>query len=162
MYLSLTTNLMSGCLVRGNEGMPMKTALDLIPVAKPASLSQKSVQNAADCCAITLQPSGYLRGIAVLDFQSALENALEGATQEVILDLQEVEAVAKEGIAAIVNGLELAAILGKSLALQALDGETHTALTLEWQRSQQISFGPWGNLFDRNFEEFLRISPPNE
>ena len=104
---------------------------------------------------IILQPIGPLAGMSAWDFQMEIEQALEGTDQAVFVDLQQVESVATEGISALISGLELAAILGKPLAFQSVDLVTRIALMAEWARSRQISFGPWGDLFERDFEQFL-------
>ena len=104
---------------------------------------------------IVLQPKGCLGGLAVLDFQINLEQALEKAALRVIVDMQQVDAVAPEGIAALARGLELAAILGKSIVFHAIDLTSSKDLRAEWRISEEICFGPWGDLFDREFEQFL-------
>jgi anti-anti-sigma regulatory factor len=95
---------------------------------------------------IVLQPKGCLDGIAVLDFQIHLEQALEKAALGVVVDLQQVEAVAPEGIATLARGIELAAILGKSIVFLSMDLASRRGLTAEWKRSREICFGPWGDL----------------
>lgn len=106
---------------------------------------------------IVLQPKGCLDGIAVLDFQTKLEQALERAALGIIVDMQQVKAVAPEGIAALAFGISLAAILGKSIVFLSMDLASRRGLTAEWKRSREICFGPWGDLFDREFEQFLGI-----
>jgi anti-anti-sigma regulatory factor len=106
---------------------------------------------------IVLQPKGCLDGIAVLDFQTNLEQALEKATLGIVVDLQEVEAVAPEGIIALVLGLELAAILGKSIVFLSMDLVSRQGLKAEWKRSREICFSPWGDLFEGEFEQFLGV-----
>jgi anti-anti-sigma regulatory factor len=104
---------------------------------------------------IVLQPKGCLDGIAVLDFQTNLEQALENVALGIVIDMQQVEAVAPEGIAALARGLELAAILGKSIVFLSMDLASRRGLTAEWKRSREICFGPWGDLFKGEFEQFL-------
>ena len=104
---------------------------------------------------IVLQPKGCLGGTAVLDFQINLEQALERAALGVVVDMQQVDAVAPEGIAALARGLELAAILGKSIVFHAIDLASCKGLRAEWRISREISFGPWGDLFEGEFEQFL-------
>jgi anti-anti-sigma regulatory factor len=106
---------------------------------------------------IILQPKGYLSGIALLDFQTNLEQALEQAVFGVVVDLQQVDAIAPEGIATLVIGLELAAILGKSIVFHSMDLAICQGLKVEWRRSREICFGPWGDLFEGEFEQFLGI-----
>ncbi|MGE5656338.1 MAG: STAS domain-containing protein [Actinomycetota bacterium] len=104
---------------------------------------------------IVLQPHGSLAGVSALDFQTQIEQALEVTVSGVIVDLQKVDSVAPEGISVLMAGLELAAILGKALAFQSVDLTTRLALRAEWTRSRQISFGPWGDFFEQDFETFL-------
>ena len=106
---------------------------------------------------IVLQPKGCLGGIALLDFQTNLEQALETAALGVVVDLQQVEALALEGIAALVIGLELATILGKSIVFHSMDLASRKSLIVEWSRSREICFGPWGDLFEGELEKFLGV-----
>ncbi len=106
---------------------------------------------------IVLQPLGYLAGLAVLDFQSNLEQALETAALGVVVDLQQVEALALEGITALIIGLELAAILGKSIVFQSMDLASRKTFIVEWSRSREICFGPWGDLFEGELEKFFGV-----
>jgi len=136
----------------------MKTATDFIRVVSEST--NKLPQATTRANAIILQPNGSLYGVAVLDFQTTLEEALEEATEAVVVDLQQVNAIAAEGVAVMITGLELAAILGKSLAFDSMDGATCVALRLEWMRSQQICFGPWGDLFEQDFDQFVNTEIP--
>lgn len=104
---------------------------------------------------IVLQPKGCLCGFATLDFQTALEQALETASEKVVVDLEQVETVAPDAIAVFADGLELAAVLGKSLIFYAMDLASRKSLRAECSRSREICFGPWGNLFEREFEQFF-------
>jgi anti-anti-sigma regulatory factor len=104
---------------------------------------------------IVLQPKGCLCGIAVLDFQAALEQAIETASEKVVVDLEQVESVSSDGIAVFASGLELAAVLGKSLIFCAMDLASRKSLKAECSRSREISFGPWGDLFEGEFEQFF-------
>ncbi|MEG3939055.1 MULTISPECIES: STAS domain-containing protein [unclassified Microcoleus] len=132
----------------------MKTATNLTPAFVSDSTSQLA-HRTTPCNTIILQLKGCLGGISVLDFQINLEQALETATLRVVVDLQQVDAVAPEGIAALARGLELAAILGKSIVFNAMDLASSRDLRAEWMSSREICFGPWGDLFDREFEQFL-------
>ncbi|MGL5061263.1 MAG: STAS domain-containing protein [Microcoleus sp.] len=104
---------------------------------------------------VVLQPKGCLRGIATLDFQTALEQAIETASEKVVVDLAQVETVAPDAIAVFAGGLELAAVLGKSLIFSAMDLASRKSLRAECSRSREICFGPWGNLFEGEFEQFF-------
>jgi anti-anti-sigma regulatory factor len=104
---------------------------------------------------VVLQPKGCLRGIAALDFQIILEQALETASEKVVVDLAQVETVAPDAIAVFAGGLELAAVLGKSLIFYAMDLPSRKSLRAECSRSREICFGPWGNLFEGEFEQFF-------
>ncbi|MCC3407105.1 MAG: hypothetical protein JGK17_16215 [Microcoleus sp. PH2017_10_PVI_O_A] len=50
-----------------------------------------------------------------------MEQAFERAALRVVVDMQPVDALAPDGIAAIARGLELAAILGKSIVFDSID-----------------------------------------
>ncbi|MEG4576335.1 hypothetical protein QUA56_27225 [Microcoleus sp. N3A4] len=132
----------------------MKTPTTLIQSVVSGSTAQLDAETTASNT-VVLQPKGCLDGIAVLDFQINLEQALERAALGVVVDLLQVDAVAPEGIAALARGLELAAILGKSIVLHSIDLASRKRLRAEWRISREICFGPWGDLFDGEFEQFL-------
>ena len=129
-------------------------ATNLIPSVVSHSTAQLDPETTASNT-IVLQPKGCLGGIAVLDFQTNLEQALENAALGVVVDMQQVDAVAPEAIAALARGLELAAILGKSIVLHSIDLASRKGLRAEWRSSREICFGPWGDLFEAEFEQFL-------
>ena len=130
----------------------MNTATTVMPTVVSGSTAQLHETTASNT--IVLQPKGCLGGIAVLDFQINLEQALERAALGVVVDMQQVDAVAPEGIATLARGLELAAILGKSIVFDS-DTASRKGLRAEWRRSREICFSPWGDLFLGEFEEFL-------
>ena len=134
----------------------MNTATTLIPPVVFGSIAKLNPETSTSHT-IFLQPKGCLDGIAVLDFQTNLEQALENAALGIVIDMQQVEAVAPEGIAALARGLELAAILGKSIVFLSMDLASRRDLTAEWNRSREICFGPWGDLFEGEFEQFLGV-----
>ncbi|MCC3433610.1 MAG: hypothetical protein JGK38_30865 [Microcoleus sp. PH2017_15_JOR_U_A] len=124
----------------------------------PSFVSDLTAQLAPETTAshtIVLQPKGCLGGIAVLDFQINLEQALEMAALRVVVDMQQVDVVAPDGIAVLARGLELAAILGKSIVFDSIDLATYIGLRAEWRISRETCFGPWGDLFEGEFEQFL-------
>jgi anti-anti-sigma regulatory factor len=133
----------------------MKTSTTLMSSFVRDSTAQLCESETTASQTIVLQPKGCLGGLAVLDFQIKLEQALETAALGVVLDMQQVHAVAPEGIAALARGLELAAILGKSIVFDSIDLASRKSLTAEWRISGEICFGPWGDLFEREFEQFL-------
>ncbi|WP_293333226.1 hypothetical protein [Microcoleus sp. CAWBG58] len=77
------------------------------------------------------------------------------AALRVVVDMQQVDVVAPDGIAMLARGLELAAILGKSIVFDSIDLATYIGLRAEWRSSREICFGPWGDLFEGKFEQFL-------
>jgi anti-anti-sigma regulatory factor len=132
----------------------VNTATTLIPPVVSGSMTKPDPETTKSNT-IVLQPKGCLDSMAVLDFQIHLEQALEKAALGVVVDFQQVEAVAPEGIATLARGLELAAILGKSIVFLSMDLASRSGLTVEWMRSREICFGPWGDLFEGEFEQFL-------
>ena len=60
----------------------------------------------------------------------------------------------------ITNKIPPAAILRKSLVFHSMDWATRVTLERLWMRSRQICFGPWRDLFERDFEEFVNIEIP--
>ena len=104
---------------------------------------------------IVLQPRGSLEGASSPAFQADLERALDQVTDAVIVDLLWVKSMDAQGIEALVAGIQRAAALGKFLSFQSMDAQTRAALTLEWNRQRQLSYGPWNRLFKRDLERFL-------
>lgn len=84
---------------------------------------------------VVLRPSGCLDGSANLAFRKSLEQALELATDTVVVDMLSVSAVKAEGIKTLMAGMKRAAVLGKNLSLEFLDVATHTVLK-DWHYQQ--------------------------
>jgi anti-anti-sigma regulatory factor len=133
----------------------MKKTTTIMPSVVSDSSVKLDPETTSSSNTIVLQPKGCLGGLAVLDFQTNLEQALETAALGVVVDLQQVEALALEGIAALVIGLELASILGKSIVFYSMDLASRKSLIVEWSRSREICFGPWGDLFEGELEKFF-------
>ena len=133
-----------------------KTTTIMLSVVSSSTVKLDS-ETTSSSNTIVLQPKGCLGGIALLDFQTNLEQALETAALGVVVDLQQVEALALEGIAALVIGLELATILGKSIVFHSMDLASRKSLIVEWSRSREICFGPWGDLFEGELEKFFGV-----
>jgi anti-anti-sigma regulatory factor len=85
---------------------------------------------------IVLQPVGCLGEGNISTFQAKLTDALYQAST-VVIDFIWVDAVAPEGLAALMAGLQLAESLGKELSFCSADSETYA--TLQAQRLQQRS-----------------------
>ncbi|WP_445241521.1 hypothetical protein [Microcoleus vaginatus] len=49
----------------------------------------------------------------------------------------------------------LAAILGKSIVFHSIDLASRKGLRAEWRNWREICFGPWGDLFEAEFQQFL-------
>jgi|GEM_PF-7132068 anti-anti-sigma regulatory factor len=135
----------------------MKKTTTIMPSVVSGSTVKLDSETTSSSNTIVLQPKGCLGGIALLDFQTNLEKALETAALGVVVDLQQVEALALEGIAALVIGLELATILGKSIVFHSMDLASRKSLIVEWSRSREICFGPWGDLFEGELEKFFGV-----
>ncbi len=132
----------------------MKTATNPMKQVASPSTVKLDLETAASNT-IVLQPKGDLGGIAVLDFQTTLEQALETASHTVVVDLEQVETLSPDGIAVLAGGLELAAVLGKSLIFYSMDLASRKGLRAECSRASEICFGPWGDLFEGEFEQFF-------
>jgi anti-anti-sigma regulatory factor len=104
---------------------------------------------------IVLQPSEALNQTNSLEFQLALENALEQVTDGVIVDLLWVASTDAYGIAAFVAGLQRAAALGKFLSFQAMDASSEVALEDAWAQQQECNSGAWTHTFSSDLESFL-------
>lgn len=120
------------------------------PVFSPTTQPQ-----ASGPATIVLQPNGSLDCHSSVEFQQMLEKALVLSGDGVIVDLLWVDSTDSCGVAALVAGIQQAAILGKMLSFQSMDASTRTALEIEWIRQREISFGSWSDLFGTELEQFL-------
>jgi|SRR6476469_587174 len=77
---------------------------------------------------VVLRPSGCLDCSTSPAFRKSLEQALELATDTVVVDMISVSAVKSEGIKSLLDGMKQAAALGKNLSLEFLDVATQTVL----------------------------------
>ena len=115
--------------------------LTLVPDIKPTIL--------------VLQPNGALNEATSRDFQHELEQALEQATETVMVDFLWVEAIDAHGITALVAGLQRAAALGKFLSFQSMDTDSRLALENAWAHQQEKEAGAWTHTFSSKLELFL-------
>ncbi|MGI0487515.1 STAS domain-containing protein [Pantanalinema rosaneae CENA516] len=104
---------------------------------------------------IVLQPDGNLDPTSSLEFRVQLEAAIEQVTDGVIVDFLWVNSTAPQGIAALVAGIQRAAMLGKAISFQSMDVQTRDAIEQEWNRQRQLSFGSWQDRFKDDLEQFL-------
>ncbi|PSB29938.1 hypothetical protein [Stenomitos frigidus] len=106
---------------------------------------------------IVLQPSESLNQTNSLEFQLALETALEQALEGVIVDLLWVDSTDDYGIAALVVGMQRAATLGKFLSFQSMHANDQLALEAAWAQQQEMSAGAWTHTFSSDLESFLDV-----
>jgi len=104
---------------------------------------------------IVLQPQGTLDESSSPTFQAELEEAIEHATEAVIIDFLWVESTDLNGVAALVAGIQRAADLGKLLSFQSMDSRTRAALAAEGERQRKLRYGSWSSLFKQDLEQFL-------
>lgn len=104
---------------------------------------------------IVLQPSGALDQGNWEHFQQTLEEALELATESVIVDLIWVNETDTDGVRALVAGIEKAASLGKAISFQSMSHVTRMATEAEWDRRRAVQFGAWSDRFEAKLERFL-------
>jgi len=143
----------------------MHSAIDLsnqlVEVATQPHASDYRAGNAADSyspsnpATIVLQPVEALVQDNSLAFRSSLIEALELASEHVIIDLLWVERIDAAGVAALVVGAEKAMALGKTLSFQSMHYSIHQAVEAEWEKQRQSRFGSWSDRFESNLEQFL-------
>jgi len=104
---------------------------------------------------LILQPSGRLDGTNSLDFQLELEQALERASDGVIVDLLWIHSADDHGIATLVAGIQQATERGKILSFQSMNHAIRAALDAELSRQHELHLGSWSTLFKPDLEKFL-------
>jgi anti-anti-sigma regulatory factor len=104
---------------------------------------------------IVLQPTGVLDRSSSPEFHRALHQALEQAEEMVIVDLLWVERIDEMGIAALVEGRQQAAALGKFLSIQSMDRGTSTALEHAWSHQANLAAGGQSDWLQPGLEQFL-------
>jgi len=129
----------------------MHSTLDPIDITSPVSHPTPTARPHA----LVLQPNGCLDRNTSQEFQQVLQSALEQATEAVIVDLLWVDSTDAAGISALVNGMQHASALKKSLSFQSMDMRTRTALETEWNQQWERSVGSWNRLFQHDLEQFL-------
>ncbi|MBD2085281.1 hypothetical protein H6F52_09800 [Coleofasciculus sp. FACHB-542] len=77
---------------------------------------------------VVLRPSGCLDSITSPAFSKSLEQALELATDTVVVDLLSVNAVKRDGVKCLLTGMKRAVALGKNLSIEFLDVATQAVL----------------------------------
>ncbi len=110
---------------------------------------------------IVLQPNNDLNSSCSDRFQRSLEEALDLATEGVIVDLLWGDVTDCKGIKALVTGLEKATVLGKSLSFQSMNPHTRTLVEAEWDRQRNLRFGSWDDVFELKLERFLEANNQN-
>jgi len=104
---------------------------------------------------IILQPNGDLILENGRHFQRALQEAIELATETIIVDLLWVKQADAEAILALVHGVETAIALGKQLSFQGMTTTIRNDLETEWEQQRSRRFGAWQNIFKAELEAFL-------
>ncbi|PZV10333.1 MAG: hypothetical protein DCF22_17120 [Leptolyngbya sp.] len=104
---------------------------------------------------IVLQPNNDLNASCSDSFQQTLEEALDLAAEEVIVDLLWGDVTDLKGIKALVAGLEKATVLGKLLSFQSMSPQTRASVEAEWDQQRSIRFGAWADVFELELERFL-------
>jgi anti-anti-sigma regulatory factor len=106
---------------------------------------------------IVLQP-GYETGtIESLEFQRSLKQALEQATDAVIVDLMWVNTLDAHTTSVLVDGIRWAISLQKSLAFKSIDRATRQMLDAECYRQRVTKFGIMQASFMPDLEQFCEI-----
>lgn len=108
---------------------------------------------------IVLQPTGCLDSSSSSSFRVQLEQALQAATNSVIVDLMRIEKVHQEGISVLAAGLRLATALEKGLSICSISASTRLVLQAEYNRQWEAGLGHWSDQFQEEFEFFLRHNP---
>lgn len=102
---------------------------------------------------LVLQPIGHLSQDQASNFLATLTEALQQANT-VVIDFLWVTAVAPDGLAVLLAGLQLAESLGKDLSFYSADVDTYAVL--QAQRYQRRSLSDQGTVVCQvGFSEFL-------
>jgi anti-anti-sigma regulatory factor len=104
---------------------------------------------------LVLQPMGNLDQQSCIEFEQCLHNALEQATDGVLVDLLWIRAIDSFGIAALVTGIEKASTLHKSFSLHSMNRRTKVAMEAEWEQRRSQRMGTWKNTFAADLEQYL-------
>ncbi|MBD1904629.1 MULTISPECIES: STAS domain-containing protein [Cyanophyceae] len=94
----------------------------------PAQISKSEFRPST----VVIRPSGCLDSKTSPAFIKSLEQALELATDTVVVDMIAVNAIKREGVKSLLHGMEKAAALGKTLTFEFLDVATQRVLEAAW------------------------------
>lgn len=114
-----------------------------------------SVEQEQKAYSVVLQPHGCLDSVTCVAFHSALERALQQATDAVVIDFLWVDTVKAEGVAVLMAGVKLAVALGKRLSFRSIDLATRNMLEAEWENQRDMSLGAWKESYQQDFRQFL-------
>jgi anti-anti-sigma regulatory factor len=100
---------------------------------------------------VVLQPIGVLTdGAFQVQFQQAIEQA-----DAIVIDLLWVTQTDPTGIEFLLNGLNQARALGKSLSFLSMEHKTRTQLDAAWQNQRAKDVAEQATVFAPEFEQFL-------
>jgi anti-anti-sigma regulatory factor len=119
-----------------------------LPITPPLPPAEPPLES------VVLQPIGSLGQESYVTFHAALTDALQQA-RVVIIDLIWVDAVAPEGIAVLIFGMQFAESLGRELEVCSADANTYAALENERSRMRSLYFSHRTEVCDQGFNEFL-------
>lgn len=129
-------------------------------ITEPTPFIEAPASRQDDPTMLVLQPVGRLDQMTSLAFQQALEQALDQASEAVIVDLLWVDFTDTHGLLALLAGIQRAAAIGKFLTFQAMAKETRSALTEMWNHQQETCLGGWDAMFEKGLESYLdQLSP---
>ena len=103
---------------------------------------------------IVLQPGNSIP-IESHEFQIELYQALDNATDAVVVDLLWIDGLSNQAIAILSNGIKKALMLGKALSFQSMNSAARQALQREWHCHRASFLGTWNNSFADELEQFL-------
>jgi anti-anti-sigma regulatory factor len=118
-------------------GMPVRPSLDQHPVTT-----------------LVLQPMGHLSQDRASSFQVTLTEALQQANS-VVIDFLWVTAVAADGLAVLLAGLQFAESLGKDLSFYSADADTYAVLQAQRYQRRSLSLDQGTVVCQPGFSEFL-------
>jgi anti-anti-sigma regulatory factor len=104
---------------------------------------------------IVLQPGKGTGKVDTLELHQSIKQALEQATDAVIVDLIWVPSLNPHTMSVLIGGIQKAIAMGKSLSFQSVNSATRQILEAEQHRHHTAKFGVQQSSFAQDLEQFF-------
>lgn len=104
---------------------------------------------------IVLQPGKGTGKVDILELHQAIKYALEQATDAVIVDLMWVPSLNPHALSVLVDGIQKAIAIGKSLSFRSVNSATRQILETEQHRHHTAHVGVQQSSFTQDLEQFF-------